>query len=142
MKRKMLSWVNRPWAMELLPGMNTVGRNPTNSIRVSDASVSSFHCEIIWEDDVVTVMDLASTNGTFIDGQLIQEAVLMKDQVLKLGQIEFNIEDVETQEAAPEPPSPSKEMVESVTEIIPKPVKQEGSLLGRLTQTLRMPFGK
>jgi hypothetical protein len=95
--------------LELEPGLNRVGRNPTNDVRVSDASVSSFHCEITIEEDVAVVRDLCSTNGTFVDGQPIKESRLDPGQVLRLGAAEYRYDRVEisipelSREKLPEP---------------------------------------
>src|SRR4029077_1381663 len=67
MVRVVLRWIDSPWAFELAPGLNKLGRNPTNDFRVSDPSVSSFHAELMVEDELIRVRDLGSTNGTFID---------------------------------------------------------------------------
>jgi hypothetical protein len=78
----------------LRTGLNTVGRNPTNDFCIHEASVSSFHAELtVLEDGSgVVVRDLQSTNGTFIDGQPVEEAPLQPGQQLQLGTVEFCLE--------------------------------------------------
>jgi serine phosphatase RsbU (regulator of sigma subunit) len=49
------------------PGAN-VGRTPPADIVLADSEVSRAHCRLILENDTLTVTDLNSTNGTFIDG--------------------------------------------------------------------------
>ena len=71
----------------LKPGLNRLGRIEDNDFQISDDSVSSHHCQIELKDGVITVWDLNSTNGTFIDGQPIQQAVLHPGQVLCLGTV-------------------------------------------------------
>ncbi len=71
----------------LKPGLNRLGRVEDNDFQIRDDSVSSHHCEIELKDGVVTVRDLNSTNGTFIDGQPVQQAVLHPGQVLCLGTV-------------------------------------------------------
>lgn len=88
-----LNGVTKPWSYELKGGLNSVGRNPTNDFRVSDPSVSSFHCELEVTPESVTVRDLGSTNGTYIDGQRIQESVLSPGQILKLGSADVRLEE-------------------------------------------------
>jgi hypothetical protein len=77
---------------ELAPGLNRVGRNPTNDVRIGEATVSSFHCEILVAEGGVTVRDVQSTNGTAIDGEPIKEGVIRVGQVLRLGEIDFRME--------------------------------------------------
>src|SRR6266849_4176824 len=69
--------------LELRPGTNRVGRASTNEFQLDDPSVSSAHCEIVQSDQSVLVKDLGSTNGTFIDGEPIQEARLEPGQTLR-----------------------------------------------------------
>jgi hypothetical protein len=69
----------------LQPGVTRLGRSEDNDFQISDESVSSHHCEIELKEGVITVRDLGSTNGTFLDGRQIQEAVLQPGQVLILG---------------------------------------------------------
>jgi hypothetical protein len=94
MVRLVLRWLDSPWAFELMPGLNKLGRNPTNDFRVSDPSVSSFHAEIIAEGEVIRVRDLGSTNGTFVDDQKIEESLLTPENVLRLGHVRFQLDEV------------------------------------------------
>ena len=57
-----------------------VGRNPQKSqvIIADDPTVSSKHCKFYVFDDKVYLMDLGSTNGTFVNGKLIEYAVCLK----------------------------------------------------------------
>ena len=91
--RFVLSWLSRRWSIELRPGLNRIGRNPTNDFRVPEASVSSFHCEISLEKKIITVRDVGSTNGTFVSGTRIRESILATGQILKLGSAEFRLEE-------------------------------------------------
>ncbi len=91
--RFVLSWLSRRWSIELRPGLNRIGRNPTNDFRVPEASVSSFHCEISLENKIITVRDVGSTNGTFVSGTRIRESLLATGQILKLGSAEFRLEE-------------------------------------------------
>jgi hypothetical protein len=101
MTRLVLTWVGKPFAFELRPGLNTLGRNPTNDFRLSDASVSSFHAEIAVSDAEIKVRDLNSTNGTYINGAQVQEAVLKQNDLLKLGFVELALEEVIVTAPAP-----------------------------------------
>lgn len=78
-----------PGLQEILlkPGLNRLGRVEDNDFQVSDDSISSHHCQIELKDGVITVWDLNSTNGTFINGQPIHQAVLHPGEVLSLGTV-------------------------------------------------------
>ena len=69
----------RPYGLQeilLKPGLNRLGRIADNDFQINDDSISSHHCQIELKDGVITVLDLNSTNGTFIDEQPIQQAAL------------------------------------------------------------------
>lgn len=141
MERLVLSWVNKPFAFELLPGLNRLGRNPTNDFRVADASISSFHCEVTLENgNTVHVRDLASTNGTFIDGIPLLDGELKPGQSLRLGSVEFRLEKVTVAEPQPEVAAVMAGGGGDNTQTFTRDEKP--SLLGRLTQTLKLPFGR
>jgi serine phosphatase RsbU (regulator of sigma subunit) len=58
------------------PGAS-IGRQPPADIVLADSEVSRAHCRLSLENGVLTVTDLNSTNGTFIDGTRIQEPTPM-----------------------------------------------------------------
>ncbi len=87
--------------LPLRPGINLVGRAEGNHHVIPHASVSSRHCEIVWNDGAISVRDLGSTNGTFIDDQPVQHQSLAHGQRLRFGGVEYLLEAPET--AAPHP---------------------------------------
>jgi hypothetical protein len=74
---------------ELKLGVNSLGRGLNCDFRLEDASVSGAHAEIILEANSVTVKDLRSTNGTFINRSQIREGFLQPGQVISLGGVEM-----------------------------------------------------
>jgi pSer/pThr/pTyr-binding forkhead associated (FHA) protein len=76
---------------ELNVDKTTIGRVEDNTFQITDASVSSHHCEIVLRGSDVVIHDLGSTNGSFINGEKISESVLKPGQTLKLGQIELQL---------------------------------------------------
>src|SRR5947209_19940400 len=83
-----------PQAQEipLKPGANYLGRGFANDFQINDGSVSGSHCQILVNGNVVTVKDLGSTNGTFINRTAVQEASLLPGQMLRLGSVEIAYE--------------------------------------------------
>src|SRR4051812_47324457 len=77
---------------ELNVEKTTVGRVEDNAFQIAEPSVSSHHAEIILRGNDVVIKDLNSTNGTFINGEKISEAVLKPGQTLKLGSVELRLE--------------------------------------------------
>lgn len=79
-------------AHELKVDKTTIGRVEDNIFPITEASVSSHHCEVLLRGADVVVRDLNSTNGTFINGEKITESVLKPGQTLRLGQVELRLE--------------------------------------------------
>jgi len=70
----------------------SVGRVEDNAFQIAESSISSHHCEIVKQGEDYLVRDLNSTNGTFIDGEPVTEAVLKPGHLLRLGQVEVRLE--------------------------------------------------
>jgi CheY-like chemotaxis protein len=70
----------------------TIGRASDNAFQIVETSVSGRHCEVRLRGNELDVLDLRSTNGTFIEGQPITEAVLRPGQILRLGEVELRLE--------------------------------------------------
>src|SRR5256712_14002640 len=77
---------------ELKVDRTTVGRVEDNTFQIPETSVSSHHAEILLKGSDVVIKDLNSTNGTFINGERVTEAVLKPGQILRLGMIEMRLE--------------------------------------------------
>ena len=77
---------------ELNGDWTTIGRADGNAFKIPDASVSSCHCEVRQQGDELLVRDLCSTNGTFVQGKKITEAVLKAGQIVRLGEVDVRFE--------------------------------------------------
>jgi hypothetical protein len=86
----------------LKPGINSVGRHAENDIAISEPSISTFHCELNAADIGISVRDLDSTNGTFINGNRTAKGMLQNGDRLTLGDIDFAVELPEVEIALPE----------------------------------------
>lgn len=109
---------------ELKVDKTTIGRVEDNLFQITEPSVSSHHCEVVLRGSEVVVRDLNSTNGTFIGGEKVTEAVLKPGQTLRLGQIEMRLESGDA-------PAPSKKPAETTM------VMQRGVSLNELEQGTR-----
>lgn len=69
------------------PGKNTLGRKPENHVVIGDESASRVHAEIYCRNDLAIIYDLRSTNGTFVNRELITKPHVLKsgDQI-RIGQ--------------------------------------------------------
>jgi hypothetical protein len=70
----------------LMPGSLTLGRAPPSTLLLEAPEVSRTHCRIDVEGDDVSITDLKSTNGTFIDNKrLTGSAPLPHGALLRVG---------------------------------------------------------
>ena len=68
-----------------------IGRHPECSIQIDDGSVSRHHAKVTNSDGVWFLEDLESRNGTFLNGQAIQQQTRLFDgAVIKICDISFN----------------------------------------------------
>jgi signal transduction histidine kinase len=63
-----------------------LGRDNSNAIRLHDTEVSRRHAELRQDDDTYRIVDLGSANGTYVNGQLIDQAPLHSGDRLQIGQ--------------------------------------------------------
>jgi pSer/pThr/pTyr-binding forkhead associated (FHA) protein len=69
-----------------------VGRSAECHLRPRSDAVGRLHCVVAVYDDCVTVCDLHSRNGTYVNGQRIaHETPLNSGDRLKIGPLEFEI---------------------------------------------------
>ncbi len=115
---------------ELKVDKTTVGRVSDNAFEIPEASVSSHHAEIILRGNDILIRDLGSTNGTFINGEKITEAVLKPGQTLRFGTVDLRLDtgDGPAPAAAPSgassaPKKPKQNLDQTV--IIPQGVKMD-----------------
>src|SRR5215203_6038755 len=75
----------------ILPGgVRTVGRATGADFIVDAALVSRVHCRLTaLPDGQLEVRDLESTNGTFVNGQRIEQAHLSDGDRLQVGRLEL-----------------------------------------------------
>jgi predicted component of type VI protein secretion system len=106
---------------DLKTDRTTVGRIEDNMFQIPEQSISSHHCEILLRGKDIAVKDLDSTNGTYIDGDAIKEAVLKPGQILRLGKVELKLDDG-TPVAATPPAAPAKKRIDHTT-AMPQGVK-------------------
>ena len=72
--------------------IKTVGRAPRADFILDVALVSRLHCRLTASDDQVEVVDLESTNGTFVNDQRIEKAQLAAGDRLRIGRVELTVD--------------------------------------------------
>lgn len=67
----------------------TLGRSPNNNIVMADPVVSTFHARIDRTPEGFTIVDLTSTNGTFVNGKRVSTAILKPRDELQVGGVKL-----------------------------------------------------
>ncbi|MFJ8623677.1 FHA domain-containing protein [Kitasatospora sp. NPDC093550] len=86
-----------------------VGRGPDCQIHVGDPEVSRRHAVVRWSDGHTTVEDLASTNGTLLNGHPVHgQKVLQSGDVIDFGPFEVHYEEPRDTDATVVVPGPGR----------------------------------
>ena len=88
------------------PVIQTVGRASDNDVVVPHASVSAHHAELRQAGTAYRIVDLSSTNGTFVNGTRIQAQILDDGDTVHLGPVALEYSNGRLQIKVHEPPEP------------------------------------
>jgi len=77
--------------IELAGDRTLLGRDPAADLVVNDPSVSRRHALIERRPEGWVVLDQRSANGTFINNQRVEQAVLQSGHQLRLGAVSFEV---------------------------------------------------
>ena len=69
--------------------MTVIGRREDCDLRIPLGEVSRKHCRIVRDGDSLKLEDLGSSNGTFLNGQRVQEALLTPGDTIQVGPVVF-----------------------------------------------------
>ena len=72
--------------------VKTVGRAPRADFVLDAALVSRLHCRLTATDTGLEVVDLSSTNGTYVNDKRITKATLAAGDRLRVGRVELTVE--------------------------------------------------
>jgi ABC transport system ATP-binding/permease protein len=79
-----------PFTFRILPGnIKTMGRSPGAEFIVDASMVSRLHCRLTAGATELQVVDLESTNGTFVNGQRVTQASLKEGDTLGVGRVDL-----------------------------------------------------
>ncbi|MGA2836166.1 MAG: FHA domain-containing protein [Acidimicrobiales bacterium] len=70
-------------------GETTVGRHPDSDVFLDDVTVSRKHAVFVTEDQVTTVRDCGSLNGTYVNRERIEEATLASGDEVQVGKFKL-----------------------------------------------------
>jgi len=65
--------------------LTRIGRDASNTIRISDHEISRQHAEIRHENGQYVLLDLVSSNGTYVNGQRVTESKLADGDRIQIG---------------------------------------------------------
>ncbi|WP_018175136.1 MULTISPECIES: FHA domain-containing protein [unclassified Thioalkalivibrio] len=79
----------RQQRLTLKPGKQSVGRQGDNDIVLQEGSVSSQHAWLVNDGGACRVVNLLSTNGTWVNQRKVHEATLNDGDHVRFGRAEF-----------------------------------------------------
>jgi predicted component of type VI protein secretion system len=79
--------------IQLRDGVNRFGTGEDCDFLVDHSSVSEVHCDLIVDEDGLTVRDLDSQNGTFVDESPVAESKVLIGQTIRLGEVRLLVAD-------------------------------------------------
>ena len=92
------------FTFRILPGNEkTIGRAPRADFIVDANLVSRLHCRVAAGASELEVVDLDSTNGTFVNGQRVARARLTDGDRLGVGNVELVISRARAESPTPHP---------------------------------------
>ncbi|MEP3481944.1 MAG: ATP-binding protein [Fuerstiella sp.] len=107
--------------IDLLPHRKTyvIGRSVGSTIRIDDTEVSRRHAEISFHDGNFRITDLASANGTFLDGERISNEILRTGNSLRIGSTLLTFQNPESS-VSPNAP---------VVRVVPAEIQQHSAIV-------------
>ncbi len=88
---------------ELKEELITIGRSPDNVIPINDPSVSGHHAQLHQVGETFHLQDLASTNGTRVNGEKVTSIALRVGDRIIFGKVEARFEGPTIAQAPPLP---------------------------------------
>lgn len=75
--------------VSLTKNRTTLGRRPYNDVVLANLAVSGRHACLVQQDRQVTIEDLDSTNGTYVNGRAVKKLVLQENDTIEIGQFKI-----------------------------------------------------
>ena len=67
----------------------TIGRSPESSIFLDDVTVSRKHATVVRRDDAWVIEDATSLNGTYVNRNRVDVALLANEDEVQIGKYRF-----------------------------------------------------
>ena len=110
-----------------------IGRAPTCDLPVFDPTISRRHAELVSDGAVLSVRDLGSSNGTFVNGGKVDHAKVTVDDQLAFGKVGFKLMSFGVPTPAEAQP-PVTRPVAGATIVRQMPVRDSGAVIQSLNQ--------
>lgn len=90
---RILSPDSAPFAHSVCGETVTLGHHASNTLSVPDPFVSRRHCSLSCHDGKITLTDLGSTNGTFVNDMRIKQCELPSEGTFRIGRstVQYNL---------------------------------------------------
>ena len=72
--------------------MTIMGRSEDCDLRIPLSDVSRKHCRLVKEGEMVRIEDLGSSNGTFRNGERVQESEVQAGDTIRVGPVNFVVQ--------------------------------------------------
>ncbi len=72
-----------------------IGRKLDNDLRLEDTTVSSHHAKISMKPGGLYLQDCDSTNGTIVNGSILNDKMLVNGDVIVIGKYSITIEEID-----------------------------------------------
>lgn len=102
----------------------TVGRDLENAICLTDLETSRTHCQIIFENGLIHLVDLKSSNGTTVNGKMVTRTPIKIGDHIQLGQTVMIVL-AASNIPAPEAPPVPRTRAKIASTLTPGPVTTE-----------------
>ena len=69
----------------------TIGRGMRNGVQIKEPEISKYHSRIFRDGDYYFLEDLDSSNGTYLNGELVEDEVIeiVDGDLISIGRIQF-----------------------------------------------------
>jgi len=106
--------------LKLADGVTSIGRHDDCLIRIKSSQVSRRHCEVVEDADKLTIRDLGSSNGTFVNGKKVAgQQTLKPGDELTVGAVTLRVAKIGQSVSPASPTSKPKAADTAVLDAIP-----------------------
>lgn len=132
--------------VEITKTRTALGRRPYNDVVIENLAVSGEHAALHMLDSDVTIEDLNSTNGTFVNGKVVKKQLLRFGDTIEIGKYKVLYEAAEGDQApisaarpAPVAASANQPVVSGTVRVLSGPATGRELPLSKVVTTVGKP---